>query len=150
MDTVSKDRRSENMRKIRSKDTKPEVYLRHLLFAKGFRYRLYNKKIPGTPDLFLRKYNTAIFVNGCFWHRHKGCKYATIPKSNTEFWDEKFSRNVKRDKRQLEELREKGIRVIVVWECTIKKMRKNISLQIEIINTISNFLKDFDSSFLEL
>ena len=89
-DIVSPERRSKNMSAIRSKDTKPEIYLRKLLFAEGYRYRIAEKSIPGHPDMFLRKYNTAIFVHGCFWHRHQGCKYAYMPKSRVEFWQKKF------------------------------------------------------------
>ena len=89
-DIVSPEKRSQNMSAIRSKNTKPEVYLRKLLFAQGYRYRIADKSVPGHPDIFLRKYNTAIFVNGCFWHRHPGCKYAYTPKSRVEFWQKKF------------------------------------------------------------
>ena len=85
-DIVSPEKRSQNMSAIRSKNTKPEVYLRKLLFAQGYRYRIADKSVPGHPDIFLRKYNTAIFVNGCFWHRHPDCKYAYTPKSRVEFW----------------------------------------------------------------
>ena len=96
-DIVSPEKRSQNMSAIRSKDTKPEVYLRKLLFAQGYRYRIADKSVPGHPDIFLRKYNTAIFVNGCFWHRHPDCKYAYTPKSRVEFWQKKFDDNVQRD-----------------------------------------------------
>ena len=96
-DIVSTEKRSQNMSAIRSKNTKPEVYLRKLLFAQGYRYRIADKSVPGHPDIFLRKYNTAIFVNGCFWHRHPGCKYAYTPKSRVEFWQKKFDDNVRRD-----------------------------------------------------
>ncbi len=89
-DIVSPEKRSQNMSAIRSKNTKPEVYLRKLLFAQGYRYRIADKSVPGHPDIFLRKYNTAIFVNGCFWHRHPGCKYAYTPKSRVEFWQKKL------------------------------------------------------------
>ena len=96
-DIVSVEQRSRNMAAIRSRDTKPEVYLRKLLFVKGYRYRIADKTVPGHPDIFLRKYNTAIFVHGCFWHRHQNCKYAYTPKSRVEFWQKKFDDNVKRD-----------------------------------------------------
>ena len=96
-DIVSPEQRSQNMAAIRSRDTKPEVYFRKLLFAKGYRYRIAAKNIPGHPDIFLRKYNTAIFIHGCFWHRHHGCKYAYTPKSREDFWQNKFEANIKRD-----------------------------------------------------
>ena len=97
MDVHSPEQRSRNMAAIRSKDTKPELYFRKLIFACGYRYRLYSKKIPGKPDLWLAKYKTAIFVHGCFWHRHHGCRFATTPKSNEEYWQQKFRKNKERD-----------------------------------------------------
>ena len=97
MDIVTPEQRSKNMAAIRSKDTKPEVYFRKLLFAKGYRYSLNSKTVPGHPDIYLRKYNTAVFVHGCFWHRHEGCKFAYMPKSRIEFWQNKFEANRKRD-----------------------------------------------------
>ena len=96
-DIVSQERRSRNMAAIRSKNTRPEVYLRKLLFAEGFRYRIAEDSVPGHPDIFLRKHNAAVFVNGCFWHRHQGCKYAYMPKSRVDFWQKKFDANVQRD-----------------------------------------------------
>ena len=113
--------RSENMRRIRSKDTKPEMELRSALHRAGFRYGLNNKKVPGHPDIWMAKWNTAIFVNGCFWHRHTGCKYAYTPKSRTEFWTAKFEANVRRDEEVKKQLAEQGIRQLVVWECSLKK-----------------------------
>ena len=124
-DIVSPEKRSQNMSAIRSKNTKPEVYLRKLLFAQGYRYRIADKSVPGHPDIFLRKYNTAVFVNGCFWHRHSGCKYAYMPKSRVDFWQKKFDDNVRRDAAVKAELLERGIKCLIVWECTIKQMMKN-------------------------
>ncbi len=121
MDIKTPEERSKNMSAIHSKNTKPEIYFRKLLFGRGYRYSLNSSKIPGHPDLYLRKYNTAIFVNGCFWHRHLGCKYAYMPKSRVEFWRKKFDGNVKRDQRTYAELKEKNIKCLVVWECTLKK-----------------------------
>lgn len=121
MDTISPERRSEVMSRIRGKDTKPEMLVRRHLHAIGFRYRLHDSKLPGHPDIVLPKWNTVIFVNGCFWHRHEGCKLASTPKSNVEFWESKFRRNVERDKKEREELEKAGWRVIVVWECEAKK-----------------------------
>lgn len=120
MDVKSKEERSRNMAAIRSGDTKPEMLVRRFLHAHGFRYGVHNKKLPGSPDLVLRKYRTVIFVNGCFWHGHEGCKYFRLPSSNTEFWQTKISANIERDARTAAELAAKGWRVIVVWECELK------------------------------
>ena len=136
-DIVSPEKRSQNMSAIRSKNTKPEVYLRKLLFAQGYRYRIAGKSVPGHPDIFLRKYNTAIFVNGCFWHRHPGCKYAYTPKSRVEFWQKKFDDNVRRDSAVKAELLEHGIKCLIVWECTIKRMQKDT-----IIHSITSVMLD--------
>lgn len=124
-DIVSPEKRSQNMSAIRSKNTKPEMYLRKLLFAQGYRYRIADKSVPGHPDIFLRKYNTAIFVNGCFWHRHPGCKYAYTPKSRVEFWQKKFDDNVRRDSVVKAELLEHGIKLLTVWECAIRRMQRD-------------------------
>ena len=121
MDRITKEQRSELMSHIRSKDTKPELLVRHHLHALGFRYRLHSPKLPGHPDLVLTKWRTVIFVNGCFWHRHKNCKAATTPKSNVEFWQAKFSRNVARDRQEQAALKAAGWRVIVLWECEVKR-----------------------------
>ena len=139
-DTISLERRSQNMSAIRSKDTKPEIYLRKLLFAEGYRYRIAEKSIPGHPDMFLRKYNTAIFVHGCFWHRHQGCKYAYTPKSRVEFWQKKFDDNVRRDAVVRTALQENNIKCLVVWECTIKQMMKSPQLRDQIITEICSFI----------
>ena len=120
------------MARIKSKNTKPEIYIRKLLYKMGYRYRVNYSQLPGTPDIFILKYNTAIFVNGCFWHRHKNCKIATFPKTNTEYWEKKFKRNVERDIGVREKLFEMDISVITIWECEIikcsemKNTRKNI------------------------
>ena len=124
-DIKSPEERSRNMAAIRSKDTKPEVYLRKLLFAQGYRYRKNYKKIPGHPDIYLPKHRTAIFVHGCFWHRHRGCKYAYVPKSNIEFWKKKFQDNIERDVEVKSELGKMGIKEVIVWECTVKEMKRN-------------------------
>ena len=139
-DIVSAEQRSRNMAAIRSRDTKPEVYLRKLLFAKGYRYRIADKTVPGHPDIFLRKYNTAIFVHGCFWHRHQNCKYAYMPKSRVEFWQKKFDDNVRRDKILQDELQTRNIKCLIVWECTIKQMIKNVELEDFTVNRCVSFL----------
>lgn len=130
--------RSRNMAAIHGKNTKPEVRLRKLLFAHGYRYRKNYEKIPGHPDIFLPKYRTAIFVHGCFWHRHKGCKYAYMPKSNVEFWKKKFQDNIERDNVVREELFEKNIKCFVVWECGIRKI--NPSNSVDLLEEIYEFL----------
>lgn len=149
MDVHTPEQRSRNMAAIRSKNTKPELYLRKLLFANGFRYRLYSKRIPGKPDLWLAKYRTAIFVHGCFWHRHQGCRYASTPKNNSDFWQAKFNRNIERDQLAQKQILKNGQRVLVVWECTIKKMMKDKEYEQEMLNRVSAFLTGPDRS-LEL
>ena len=140
-DIVSPEKRSQNMSAIRSKDTKPEVYLRKLLFAQGYRYRIADKSVPGHPDIFLRKYNTAIFVNGCFWHRHPGCKYAYTPKSRVEFWQKKFDDNVRRDSAVKAELLEHGIKLLTVWECAIRRMQRDKIEEERALTKIILFIK---------
>lgn len=108
------------MSHVRGKDTKPEVMVRQFLFAQGFRYRLYRKDLPGKPDIVLPKYNTVIFINGCFWHGHSGCKYATIPEANHDFWLAKISGNIERDKSNYAKLYELGWKVIEIWQCELK------------------------------
>lgn len=120
MDVHNKEIRSYNMSQIKGKNTKPEEIVRKYLFAHGFRYRKNDKRLPGTPDIVLPKYKTVIFVNGCFWHGHEGCKYFVWPKSNPEFWKEKIKANIIRDKEKTELLKAKGWKVIIVWECELK------------------------------
>ena len=120
-DKLTPEKRSWNMSQIKGKDTKIEVEVRKYLFSKGYRFRKIDKRYPGKPDIVLPKYHVAIFVHGCFWHRHEGCKDATTPKTRTEFWLEKFDKNVKNDQIKQEKLRELGWKVIVIWECEIKK-----------------------------
>ena len=120
-DRITTEHRSWNMSRIKGKDTKIEVKVRSWLFSKGFRFRKNDRRYPGTPDIVLPKYKTVIFINGCFWHRHEGCRYATIPKTRTEFWQEKFDRNVANDRKHKEELETMGWRVITLWECELKK-----------------------------
>lgn len=117
--------RSENMARVKSTNTRPEIFLRKLLWHKGFRYRVNYSKLPGKPDIFIPKYNTAIFVNGCFWHMHENCKLSSIPKKNFDFWKNKLEGNVERDKKNYKELENMGIKVVVVWGCEIKEMMKD-------------------------
>ena len=128
------------MAAIKGKDTKPEIYLRKLLFSKGFRYRTNSSMIPGHPDIWMRKYNTAVFVHGCFWHRHSGCKYAYSPKSRIEFWEAKFEKNVLRDMQVKKQLEIHNVKCLVVWECTIKAMMKNDDLKNDCLGKIERFL----------
>lgn len=129
--------RGENMTRVRSKNTKLEVFLRKLLWHKVFRYRLNYKELPGSPDLYIPKYRVAIFVNGCFWHMHENCRYSSIPKNNHDFWKNKLEGNVERDKQNYIKLENKGIKVIIVWDCEIKEMMKsNANKKEERINEI--------------
>lgn len=121
MDVVDSATRSKMMSGIRSKDTKPELTVRRYLHGRGFRYRLHARDLPGSPDLVLPKYRVAILVHGCFWHRHPGCRFATTPASNIEKWNTKFQTNVDRDARKLTSLQAAGWRVIVVWECELRR-----------------------------
>ena len=149
-DTLTPEERSRNMSAIRSRDTGPEVWLRKCLFALGYRYRIADKSIPGHPDIFLRKWNTAVFIHGCFWHRHNGCKYAYMPKSRLEFWTAKFNANVRRDMKVKEQLSNMGIRQMIIWECTVEKMQKSPEVRDEMLKRLVNFLKDTGSEVLEL
>lgn len=128
-DPLSPAQRHTCMSHIRSRNTKPEVKLRKELFSLGYRYRINRKGLPGSPDIVLTKYHTCIFVNGCFWHGHKGCRYARRPKSNVEFWSNKIENNRERDLKDYTFLESLGWRVIVVWECELKKdmMEKTIA-----------------------
>lgn len=129
MDVHDSKTRSYNMSRIKGENTKPEETVRKYLFSQGFRYRKNDKRLPGKPDIVLPKYKTVIFVNGCFWHKHEGCKYFAWPQNNAEFWKEKIESNVVRDKKQYEELQDAGWRVIIVWECELKKKRKSDTLE---------------------
>ena len=119
-DVHDADTRSYNISCVKSKNTKPEIWVRKYLFACGFRYRINVKKLPGTPDIVLPKYKTAIFVNGCFWHGHKNCRYFVIPKTRTEWWLDKINRNIDRDQANILALKKSGWRVITIWECQLK------------------------------
>lgn len=130
VDKVSKEVRSYNMSRIRSKDTKPEILVRSYLFSKGLRFRKNDKRYPGSPDIVLPKYKTMVFVHGCFWHLHDGCKYARMPKSNVEYWKKKLYRNRERDERNQKELEELGWNVITVWECELKKEKREQTLEV--------------------
>lgn len=140
-DTISPERRSRNMSSIKSKDTKPEIYLRKLLYHNGFRYRKNYSSLFGHPDIYLPKYKVAIFVHGCYWHRHEGCQYAYMPKSRVDFWQKKFDDNVRRDKLVKETLESQEIHCLVVWECTIKRMQKNSDVEKEELQWLSQSIQ---------
>ena len=148
-DTISPERRSANMAAIRNRDTKPEVYIRKLLFARGYRYRKNYAGVPGHPDLYLAKYHAAVFVHGCYWHRHAGCTLCYTPKSRVDFWTAKFAENVARDAAVKAALREQNIRCLIVWECIIRKMRKDEALETAVIDRICAFLQS-DLPYLEI
>ena len=128
MDVHNKETRSYNMSRIKGRKTKPEEIIAKYLFSQGFRYRRNVKKLPGTPDIVLKKYKTVIFVNGCFWHMHEGCKYFVWPKDNSEFWKTKLLANKERDEKEKKEIEELGWKVIVVWECQLKKAERERTL----------------------
>ncbi|MCK5022082.1 MAG: DNA mismatch endonuclease Vsr [Candidatus Pacebacteria bacterium] len=137
-DIYSKEKRSNIMSKIRSKKTKPEELVRKYLFSKGFRYRINDKRYPGTPDIVLPKYHTIIFVNGCFWHGHENCKAAKLPKTNTELWKNKILNNIARDKINIEKLKNEKWKVIIIWQCEINT-KNNREKRLELlINEINN------------
>jgi DNA mismatch endonuclease, patch repair protein len=134
VDRLSQTDRSKLMRLVPSKDTKPEMAVRRLVHSLGFRYRLHGSRLPGTPDLVLRRLKRAIFVHGCFWHRHAGCKKASTPSTNRPFWKAKFIANKLRDKRNIRELQELGWRVLVVWECETRfpeKLTRRLRRELE-------------------
>lgn len=127
-DVHNKATRSYGVSQVKSKNTKPELLVRKYLHAQGFRYRLNDKKLPGKPDIVLPKYKTVILVHGCFWHGHKNCKYATIPKTRTEWWTNKISYNQQNDKKAISLLKKDGWKVITVYECQLKKLKRDKTL----------------------
>lgn len=132
------------MSQIKSRDTKPEIKVRRSLFQSGFRFRINVKTLPGTPDIMLSKYRTVIFVNGCFWHGHEGCRYATTPKTNTEFWTAKITRNRERDHEVQRKLAEMGWHCITVWECQLKPRVREATME-SLIYTLNHiYLSDHE------
>lgn len=136
-DVHSKDVRSYNMSRIKGKDTAPEVMVRKYLFSRGLRFRKNDKRYPGHPDIVLPKYKTVVFVHGCFWHLHEGCRYAVMPTSNVEFWKNKLNGNKARDARNRDALSTMGWNVITVWECELKKDKRDETLD-KLYNQIAN------------
>ena len=128
-DVHSKETRSYNMSKIKAKDTKPELLVRKYLFRKGFRYRVNVKNLLGKPDIVLPKYKTVIFIHGCFWHGHEGCKYFVIPKTRTEWWSKKIKKNKERDQQAHESLRKAGWNIMTIWECQLKPPKRDQTLE---------------------
>lgn len=136
-DIVDSERRSENMSRIKGRDTAPELAVRRIAHGLGFRFRLHRKDIPGCPDLVFPKYRLAVFVHGCFWHRHDGCQYTYMPKSRTAFWTKKFGQNVARDYRNGKALQELGWQVLVIWECeTWNKEKVKQRLMENVVHTV--------------
>ncbi len=129
-DVHTKAQRSYNMSRIRSKNTKPELIVRSWLHKQGYRFRLHDKNLPGKPDIVLKKYKTVIFVHGCFWHGHKGCKYFVVPKTRTKWWLNKINCNIERDRKAARQLKKLGWKVINIWECKVKDS-KNTKLFIK-------------------
>lgn len=122
VDIVSPEVRSRMMSGIRGKDTRPELLVRSFLHGQGLRYRLHDRKLPGAPDLVFPRHGVVLFIHGCYWHRHHGCRYATTPASNVEFWQGKFDRNVRRDREVIGRLLKNGWRVILIWECGLRRV----------------------------
>ena len=142
MDRLTKQQRSSNMAAIHGKDTKPEMVVRRWLWGHGYRYRLNHPRLPGKPDIVMRKYRTCIFVNGCFWHGHEGCRYYTIPKTNTEFWVNKVKRNKERDLNVQHELATMGWHSITIWECELKTKVREKTLESLAFTLNKIFLQD--------
>jgi DNA mismatch endonuclease, patch repair protein len=137
-DHLTPAQRSRNMSLIGSKNTKPEMLVRRFLFGRGFRYRLHSKKLPGKPDIILKKYNTVVFVHGCFWHGHENCRCYRLPKSRVEWWQAKIDRNRTRDSSSQKMLAEAGWSVIIVWECSLKNVSERNSFLFSIERDILN------------
>ena len=140
-DVLTPQQRHRCMSHIRSKATKPEMLVRKWLWAHGYRYRLNVKSVPGKPDIVMRKYRTAIFVNGCFWHGHEGCKYFVLPKTNTEFWQNKIEYNRARDQKNYDTLINAGWQVIVLWQCKLTKQELGTTMQSVAVALNQNLLK---------
>ncbi|MBE6332286.1 MAG: DNA mismatch endonuclease Vsr [Bacteroidales bacterium] len=128
-DKMTPEQRHKCMSHIRGKDTRPEMIVRRYLFAHGYRYRLHEMRLPGTPDIVMRRLHTVIMVNGCFWHGHEGCRYFVLPRTNSDFWLAKIERNRARDAEQRTKLRAKGWNVIQIWECELKPSVRQATLQ---------------------
>lgn len=127
------------MSQVKARDTKPELIVRRFLFSNKLRYRLYDKKLQGKPDIVLRKYKTIIFIHGCFWHGHENCKYSALPKTRTEFWSDKIESNKNRDKKNIDQLKSDGWNVLIIYECELKKGKQE--------HTLNNILSNIQNQF---
>ena len=136
------------MASIRSKDTKPELIVRKFLWNRGFRYRLNNPRLPGHPDIVLKKYRTCVFVNGCFWHGHENCTYYSIPKTNTTFWRNKIERNKQRDIREQKSLAQMGWHCIIIWECELKTQNRSKTLESLAFTLNKIYLQDHSRQYI--
>lgn len=150
MASPSREQIHRTMSAIRSKNTKPELLVRRYLWSRGFRYRLNSPRLPGHPDLVLRKYRTCVFVNGCFWHGHEGCGHYSVPKTNVEFWQRKISRNKERDLTEQRRLAEMGWHCIVVWECELRPQRRQATLESLAFTLNRIFLSDHATAYTPL
>ena len=138
------------MSKIKSKENIPEIYVRRLLFHKGVRYYKNYSGLTGRPDIYISRYKTAIFINGCFWHQHKGCKLAYQPSTNKSKWEKKFTENQNRDAKIQKQLQEDGVKILVIWECTIKQMKKKPQIESLVVDEIMNFITNDKELWLEI
>ena len=138
------------MAKIRSKDTRPEKYIRSALFKRNYRFRVNYEAVDGHPDIYFTRTKVAVFVHGCYWHRHDGCKYSYIPKSNVGFWLAKFEANKKRDNLVYEALNRNSIRVLIIWECSVRKMKASIETHNDIMSKIESFIGTGCLQYLEI
>lgn len=134
MDCYNQATRRKVMQNVHGKDTAPELLVRRMLFRAGFRFRLHDARLPGKPDIILPKYKIVVFVNGCFWHRHPGCKHATMPATNQDYWIKKFQRNVERDADEIRQLESAGWKVFVIWECEIQTQTEFLITQLTAVN----------------
>ena len=145
---MTKEQRHRTMASIRSKDTKPELIVRKFLWNRGFRYRLNNPRLPGHPDIVLKKYRTCVFVNGCFWHGHENCTYYSIPKTNTTFWRNKIERNKQRDIREQKSLAQMGWHCIIIWECELKTQNRSKTLESLAFTLNKIYLQDHSRQYI--
>lgn len=149
-DKMTQEQRSNCMRRIKSKNTRPEMLVRRFLFSHGFRYRIHVRQLPGTPDLVIVGLRTCIFINGCFWHGHEGCKYYAIPKTNTEFWINKVKRNKARDHEVQRLLASMGWHSIVIWECDLNAVKRESTLESLLFTLNKIFLQDHSIKHYEM
>ena len=149
-DKLTAIQRHKNMSAVHSKDTRPEKVVRSYLWLHGFRYRLNHQRLPGKPDIVMRKYRTCIFINGCFWHGHEGCKNYTVPKTNTEFWVKKVQRNKERDNEVQRQLASMGWHSVTIWECELKAAKRESTLESLSFTLNKIFLQDHSISHYEM